>query len=141
MNMGYSVYRNFNRFLTVHALGFSFYNVVHCANWVINGLCERFPKLPVIWIESGLAWVPFLMQRLDHEYMLRTSDCPTLKKKPSDYMREMFYSTQPMEGQDIEALKGTFRMINAETQLIYSSDYPHWDLDLTTVIYDLPLLS
>ena len=24
---------------------------------------------------SGLAWVPFLMQRLDNEYMMRTSDC------------------------------------------------------------------
>jgi predicted TIM-barrel fold metal-dependent hydrolase len=140
-NWGDSVFRNCNRFLTVHALGFSFYNIVHCTNWVINGLCERFPKLPVIWIESGLAWVPFLMQRLDHEYMLRTSDCPTLKKKPSDYMREMYYSTQPMEVQDIEALKCTFRMINAETQLMYSSDYPHWDFDLPTVIYDLPFLS
>jgi hypothetical protein len=140
-NWGDSVFRNCNRFLTVHALGFSFYNIVHCTNWVINGLCERFPKLPVIWIESGLAWVPFLMQRLDHEYMLRTSDCPTLKKKPSDYMREMYYSTQPMEVQDIEALKCTFRMINAETQLMYSSDYPHWDFDLPTLIYDLPFLS
>jgi uncharacterized protein len=140
-NWGDSVFRNCNRFLTVHALGFSFYNIVHCTNWVINGLCERFPKLPVVWIESGLAWVPFLMQRLDHEYMLRTSDCPTLKKKPSDYMRDMYYSTQPMEVQDMEALQCTFRMINAETQLMYSSDYPHWDFDLPTVIYDLPFLS
>jgi uncharacterized protein len=138
---GEQVFRNCNRFLSVHALGFSFYNILHCTNWVINGLCERFPKLPVIWIESGLAWVPFLMQRLDHEYMLRTSDCPTLKKRPSDYMRDMYYSTQPMEVQDMEALQCTFRMVNAETQLMYSSDYPHWDFDLPTVIYDLPFLS
>ena len=41
---------------------------------MINGMGERFPKLPVIWIEAGLAWVPFLMQRLDHEYMLRPSE-------------------------------------------------------------------
>jgi len=32
---------------------------------VTNGLGERSPKLPVIWIEGGLAWVPFIMQRLD----------------------------------------------------------------------------
>jgi uncharacterized protein len=43
--------------------------------------------------------------------------------------------------QDMEALQCTFRMINAETQLMYSSDYPHWDFDLPTVIYDLPFLS
>jgi hypothetical protein len=32
-------------------------------------------------------------------------------------------------------------MINAETQLMYSSDYPHWDFDLPSTIYDLPFLS
>jgi predicted TIM-barrel fold metal-dependent hydrolase len=138
---GEAVFRSCNRFLSAHALGFSFYNILHCTNWVINGMGERFPKLPVIWIESGLAWVPFLMQRLDHEYMLRTSECPTLKKKPSDYMREMYYSTQPMEVQDMGALECTFRMINAETQLLYSSDYPHWDFDLPSTIYDLPFLT
>jgi predicted TIM-barrel fold metal-dependent hydrolase len=138
---GEPVFKGCNRFISVHALGFSFYNILHLTNWVLNGLGERFPKLPVIWIESGLAWVPFLMQRLDHEYMMRTSDCPTLKKKPSDYMRQMYYSTQPMEVQDMEAMQCTFRMINAETQLLYSSDYPHWDFDLPSVIYDLPFLS
>jgi predicted TIM-barrel fold metal-dependent hydrolase len=138
---GEAVFRSCNRFLSAHALGFSFYNILHCTNWVINGLPERFPRLPVIWIESGLAWIPFLMQRLDHEYMLRTSECPTLKKKPSDYMREMYYSTQPMEVQDLRALECTFRMINAETQLLYSSDYPHWDFDLPSTIYDLPFLA
>jgi len=46
-----------------------------------------------------------------------------------------------MEVQDREALQCTFRMINAETQLLFSSDYPHWDFDLPSVIYDLPFLS
>jgi predicted TIM-barrel fold metal-dependent hydrolase len=135
------VFKSCNRFLSVHALGFSFYNILHCTNWVINGMGERFPKLPVIWIEAGLAWIPFLMQRLDHEYMLRPSEAPLLKKKPSEYMRDMYYSTQPMEIQDIDAMKTTFRMMNAETQLLYASDYPHWDFDLPSTIYDLPFLS
>ena len=141
-NWGEPVFRACNRFISVHALGFPFYNILHCTNWVINGMGERFPKLPVIWIEAGLAWIPFLMQRLDHEYMMRPSEAPLLKKKPCDYMRDMYYSSQPMEIQDLQgAWRCTFRMINAETQLLYASDYPHWDFDLPTTIYDLPFLS
>jgi predicted TIM-barrel fold metal-dependent hydrolase len=130
-----------NRFMAVHALGFTWCNMLHMTNWLVNGLPERFPKLKVIWIESGLAWVPFLMQRLDNEYMMRTSDAPLLKKKPSDYMRDMYYTTQPMELVDnMEMLELTFKMMNANTQLLYSSDYPHWDMDLPSTIYDLPFL-
>jgi len=140
-NWGEPIFRSCNRFISVHALGFTWYNVLHLTNWVINGMGERFPKLPVIWIESGVAWVPFLMQRLDHEYMLRPSEAPLLKKKPSDYMRDMYYSSQPMEIQDLEAMECTFRMMNAETQLLYASDYPHWDFDLPSTIYDLKFLS
>ena len=38
-------------------------------------------------------------------------------------------------------LQETFKMISAETQLLYASDYPHWDMDLPSTIYDLPFLS
>jgi uncharacterized protein len=130
-----------NKFISVHALGFTVFNMIHMTNWVINGLPERFPDLDVIWIESGLAWLPFLMQRLDNEYMLRPSEAPLLKRKPSEYMSEMYYTTQPMEAtENAKILELTFEMINARERLMYSSDYPHWDFDLPSLIYDQPFL-
>jgi predicted TIM-barrel fold metal-dependent hydrolase len=135
------MFEGMNRFLSVHALGFIFYNLVHITNMVVNGIPERFPKLKLLWIESGLAWIPFLMQRLDNEYMMRSSEAPLLKRLPSEYMREMFYTTQPIENGNLEALELTMRMINAETQLLFSSDYPHWDFNLPSTIWDLPFLS
>jgi predicted TIM-barrel fold metal-dependent hydrolase len=110
-------------------------------NWVINGLPERFPKLKVLWVESGLAWLPFMMQRLDHEYLMRQSDAPLLKRKPSEYMREMYYTSQPMEATDLDLLQATFKAINAESQLMYSSDWPHWDFDTPGRMAWLPFLS
>jgi predicted TIM-barrel fold metal-dependent hydrolase len=132
-----------NRFISVHALAFPFFTMIHLTNWVINGMPERFPGLKTVWIEGGLAYLPYLMQRLDHEYMMRSSEAPLLRKSPSEYMREFYYTSQPLEVQshDLEPLRTTFNMIKAETQLLYSSDYPHWDFDLPSRIYDLPFLS
>jgi len=131
-----------NKFIASHALGFTWFNIVHMTNWVVNGIPERFPGLKTIWIESGLAWVPFLMQRLDNEFMMRSSEAPSLKRKPSDYMREMYYTSQPMEMiNNRTMLEETFKMVNADTQLVYASDYPHWDMDLPSTIYDLPFLN
>ena len=56
-----------NSFLGMHALGFAWCNIVHMTNWILNGIPVRFPGLKSLWIESGLAWVPFVMQRLDDQ--------------------------------------------------------------------------
>ena len=130
-----------NRFISAHAIGFPLYNMIHLMNLIINGIPERFPGLKVLWMEGGLAWIPFMMQRLDSEYMMRTSEAPLLTKKPSDYMRDMYFSSQPIEiPTKMEFMQTTFDMIDAENRLLYSSDYPHWDFDLPSVIYDLPFL-
>src|SRR5205085_5126339 len=109
-------------------------------NWVVNGLPELFPNLKLVFIEGGLAWVPFVMQRLDHEFLMRPSEAPLLKRRPSEYMREFFYSTQPLEATDFRGLKATFEMTHAETQLLWASDWPHWDWDPPYKIWDLGFL-
>lgn len=129
------------QFLGVHALGFVWCNLVIMTNWILNGLPERFPKLRTLWVESGLAWIPFLMQRLDDQYLMRQSEAPLLKRMPSDYMRECFYTCQPMERSNMKALQLTMEMISAETQLVYASDWPHFDFDTPSVIADLPFLN
>ena len=132
-----------NRFISVHALGFPFFTMIHLTNWIINGMPERFPGLKTVWIEGGLAYLPFLMQRLDHEYMMRSSEAPLLRKPPSEYIRECYFTSQPLEvpTHSLEPLKVAFDLINAETQLLFASDYPHWDFDLPSRVYDLPFLS
>jgi predicted TIM-barrel fold metal-dependent hydrolase len=132
--------RPLNRFLSMHAISFVLSNMVHLTNWVINGLPERFPRLKVMWIESGLAWLPFLMQRLDHEYLMRVSEAPLLRRLPSEYIAEMFYTMQPMEATNLKLLEGTFEAIRADTQLLYASDWPHWDFDVPAKVFDLPFL-
>jgi uncharacterized protein len=131
-----------NRFISVHALGFPLHNMVQLTNIVINGLPERFPKLKWVFFEAGVYWIPFVAARLDNSYMMRASEAPMLQRKPSEYIKEFYFSTQPIEWPEkIDHLEAIFDMIGGETQLLYASDWPHWDFDLPSQIYDLPFLS
>ena len=40
----------------------------------------------------------------------------------------------------MKALECSFEMITAKSQLLYASDWPHFDFDTPSVIYDLPVL-
>ena len=132
-----------NRFISVHALGFMWFNMVHMTNWVINGLPERFPKLKVMWIESGLdlGLLPDAAARpLLHDAHLGLP----LAQAQAERIHARDVSTRRSRWRcrtTCSILEATFKMINAETQLMWSSDYPHWDFDLPSVIYDLPFLS
>ena len=46
------------------AISFVLCNMVHITNWLVHGMQERFPKLKVLWIESGLTWLAFIGQRI-----------------------------------------------------------------------------
>jgi predicted TIM-barrel fold metal-dependent hydrolase len=131
-----------NRWGAVQALGVPHSNMTHMTNWLIAGMPERFPKLKVLWLESGVAWAHYLMQRLDNMYIKRVSEAPLLKEKPSHYMRRMFYCSQPLERpEDSTALEVAFRSINADTQLVWGSNFPSHEFDVPATIWDLPFLS
>ena len=140
-NWGDASMMQINRFIGMHALSFVHFSMLHLTNWVLNGLPERFPQLKVIWIESGLSWVPHMMQRLDNEYLMRSSEAPLLKRRPSEYIREMFFTSQPLETSNMKLTEAHFEAVNAEHQLLFSSDWPHWDFDPPSSIYNLPFLT
>lgn len=141
-NWDEAVFKTVNRFISVHALGNAWSNVALCTNWIVNGLPERFPRLEVIWLESGVAWAAWLGQRLDNEYKMRASECPALTRLPSEYLRRMHFATQPLETSDDHRLMAaTFRYLDAENSFLYSSGYPGWDMDTPAAIWNLPFLT
>jgi len=114
--------------------------MVHMTNWVPDGLPERFPKLYMLWIESGLAWLPFLMQGLDDQFLMRRSEAPLLKNLPSEYMNtNCFYTSQPLEQSNKKAVETTFELVKAKTQLLFATDWPHFDFNSPRTIYDMSL--
>lgn len=106
--------------------------IVHLASFVTNGVFELFPKLNLVVLEAGIAWLPWLMWSLDRHWDSLRRENPLVKRPPSEYIREhICVSTQPIEMTDdknqlIEALQAADGI---DDVLVFSSDYPHWDTD------------
>ena len=97
---------------------------------VVEGVFERFPRLKIVLIECGMAWLPSVAWRLDKIYPSLRCEVPHLKRKPSEYIRDhVWVSTQPIEEPERpEHLRDTMEWIGWD-KILYASDYPHWDFD------------
>jgi hypothetical protein len=56
-------------------------------------------------------------------------------------MADMYYSSQPLERSNLDLTEATFKAMHADTQLLFASDWPHWDFDLPNAITTLPFLN
>jgi hypothetical protein len=72
---------------------------------------------------------------------MRSSEAPLLKRRPSEYIADMYFTSQPLERSNLKLTEATFEAIKADTQLLFASDWPHWDFDLPSSITTLPFLS
>ena len=70
-------------------------NVVHM---ITTGVPVRFPKLRIALAEAGVSWMPFIMQRLDKEYLERRRDVPFLTERPSHYLKQWYVATPAHRG-------------------------------------------
>lgn len=141
-SLDYFYINGYEKFIETHTLGFMLNNAAQLTSIVIQGVPEKFPDLDIVFQESGIFWVSTMMNRLDAEYMKRQSEAPLLERRPSKYMQEFYYGTQPMEQPaNPDHLKYTFEMIGGPDRLMYSSDYPHWDYDPPSVISKQSFLS
>ncbi|KHF37968.1 hydrolase [Halalkalibacter okhensis] len=104
---------------------------VQVVSLVCEGVFKRFPKLRVVLIEAGFAWVPSLMWRLDKQYVKLKSELPHLKRLPSEYIREHFrFTTQPMEEPTVpKHFYHILEHLGSDDLLLFATDYPHWDFD------------
>jgi len=105
---------------------------------VWEGVFERFPKLKVVFLESGWAWVPHLMWRMDSAWRSFRTERPWVRKAPSEYIREhVRFATQPYpDAPKQEQIGQIMEMMDARNTLVFATDYPHWDGDEGRYIYD-----
>lgn len=113
-----------NNLFLMHAAGNPFETMRAIGALIGGGVLEKFPRLKIAFLESGVGWLPFWMERLDEHYELMPEYVPFLKRKPSDAIRSenFFISCDP----DEETVPFVVDRVGAE-HILYASDYPHFD--------------
>jgi predicted TIM-barrel fold metal-dependent hydrolase len=100
------------------------------ASMVLEGVFEKFPRLKLVLVEGGLAWLPSLAWRLDAIWEKARSELPHVPRPPSEYIRENIWLTsQPIEEPtNRQQIVDVMDWIGWD-RVLYASDYPHWDFD------------
>jgi predicted TIM-barrel fold metal-dependent hydrolase len=108
---------------------------------VVTGVFARYPRLRVVVNDAGLAWLPLLAGRLDHYYRFLRDEVPALAEPPSAYLRRQVYlTTHPLgEVAHRSQFLATLELLGGD-QLLYGSDWPHFDADPPAALdaLDLP---
>ncbi len=115
----------FPRFIQAHTVSHPFGQMRQLTSIVFEGIPERFPRLRLAFLEAGAGWAPYWMERMDDEYAKRgDAEAPALRKKPSDYIGAgtIYFSCEADEW----LLPQAVRLVG-ENQIVYASDFPHWD--------------
>ncbi len=91
-------------------------------NMIYSGVPERFPDVKFVSVESGIGWLPFFLEVLDHQ-MAETApnELAELSMLPSDYFRRQFYGCFWFERSTV---RPTLEYVGAQS-LMFETDFPH----------------
>jgi predicted TIM-barrel fold metal-dependent hydrolase len=114
----------FPAFIQAHTCSHAFGQMRQITSLVFEGIPARFPRLRIAFLEAGCGWAPYWMERMDDEFAKRGAEAPALTKKPSEYIRggQIYFSCEADEWLLPQALR-----LVGENQIVYASDFPHWD--------------
>jgi predicted TIM-barrel fold metal-dependent hydrolase len=114
----------FHTRLGVHAITHPVGAMQAVFNFTVGGILHRFPRLRVGFMEAGVGWLPFWLERLDEHWELTPEQAPHIDRKPSEY----FLSGRCFVGCDPDE-KEVAHVVGAcgEGVVVYASDYCHWD--------------
>jgi predicted TIM-barrel fold metal-dependent hydrolase len=101
------------------------------ANIILSGLLERHPTLQMVSVESGVGWIPFILEALDYEMSENApKELDKLSMLPSEYFKRQLYATFWFEKNNVPALIASV----GEDNVLFETDFPH-----PTCLYPKPL--
>jgi uncharacterized protein len=104
-------------------------------NLILSGMFDRHPGLQMVSVESGIGWIPFILETLDYEMSENApEELSLLEKPPSEYFRTNLYATFWFEN-NRNKLPELVEAVG-EDRILFETDFPH-----PTCLYPDPLKS
>ncbi len=102
-------------------------------NSAYSGMFDRHPNLKMVSVESGIGWIPFMLEAMDYELEENAPEhAKKLQKLPSEYFRDHWYATVWFENG-----RGNLQQLIdnvGEDNVMFETDFPH-----PTCLYPSPL--
>jgi predicted TIM-barrel fold metal-dependent hydrolase len=107
--------------LAVHITGFQMHMATVLTSLIFAGVLERYRRIRVVIGESGIGWIPYLLERMDAEWEDQFKDL-ALTLPPREYWRRQCKATYQTDRIGIRLIEE----LGAET-VMWGSDFPHPD--------------
>lgn len=92
------------------------------SNIIFSGLLERHPALQFVSVESGIGWLPFLLEAVEHQFHETSAEgFPDLSLTPLEYFQRNLYACYWFEKRDIAH---TIDILGAD-RILFETDFPH----------------
>ena len=113
--------RHYLKWLATYLTSFQLGMADVLAAIIFGGALERYPAARVVIGESGLGWIPYVLERMDYEWEDQFRQLE-LRMKPSEYWRRQMYATFQVDETGIGLLDRI-----GEDNVMWGSDFPHPD--------------
>lgn len=111
---------DFPRKLAVGAMLFYIGNAATMGNFIVSGLLDKYPKMKVVSVESGVGWVPFMLEALEYQVDEMMPD-KKLQRRPIEYFHDQMYASFWFER---AAPRKMLEIIGVDN-VMFETDFPH----------------
>jgi predicted TIM-barrel fold metal-dependent hydrolase len=92
-------------------------------HFTVGGILHRFPELRVGFMEAGVGWLPFWLDRLDEHWERMPEQAPRIDRPPSHYFAGRCFLTAEPDDRTVPWVNHA----SGPGIICYASDYYHWD--------------
>jgi predicted TIM-barrel fold metal-dependent hydrolase len=89
--------------------------------WIMGGVLEQHPKLKLVFVEPGIAWVAWWLDIVDDMVARQGYSFPAITMRPSEYFHRNIHLTFIDEGLGLHRMRDVIGIEN----LMWSTDFPH----------------